>query len=76
MNILDQIIEVISEKLDIDQNLDIETELYSLDINSIQFILLLCEFENKFDIEIDIDDVDDFKAITIGDVIKIVEGAK
>ena len=76
MAALDKIKEIIRNRIDINQNVDIETKLYSLDINSIQFILLLSEFEEQFDIEIDIENVDDFKNMTIQDIISIIEETK
>lgn len=76
MNLFEKVIDIIKEKFPNENNLERSTKLFSLDINSIEFILLLSEIEEKLDIEIDIENVKDFQTLTLEDIIEIAEEYK
>lgn len=76
MNIIEQIYEIINE-IDEIKGISIEKdELLSESINSLSFIMLLMKVEEKFDIEIDEDDLnyDAFK--TLEDIEKYITSRK
>ena len=76
MDLLKKIEEIVKEKVPFVNNLELNTKLFSLDINSLEFILLLSEIEKQLNFEIDIENVNDFQTLTIGDIIEMAEEAK
>ncbi|MBQ9760991.1 MAG: acyl carrier protein [Clostridia bacterium] len=68
--------ELLAEELQLDPNeITMESELTNdLGINSIELADLVMQCEDKFDIEIDDDNIHNF--VTIGDVVKYLEAHK
>lgn len=76
MDLFAKIKKIIGEKVSGEEDININTVLYQLGLNSIEFILLLCNLEEELNIEIDIEDINDFRKLTIEDIIKIAEEKK
>lgn len=70
--IIDELKEIISQKMDIDiDSISEDSTLEDLKIDSLDAVEIIMDIEDKYDIAID--SVDDIK--TVGDIVKEVEKA-
>lgn len=70
--IRDELVELANENLEIDfSNVDMNTKLSELDIDSIDMLDFIMLVEDKYDIEFDEDELDEIE--TLGDIAELIE---
>ena len=70
--VIDELIKLANENLDIDFNdLDMNTKLSDLDIDSIDMLDFIMLIEEKYDIEFEEDELDEIE--TLGDIAELIE---
>lgn len=70
--IRDELVSLANENLDIDfSNVDMNTKLADLDIDSIDMLDFIMVVEDKYDIEFDEDELDEIE--TLGDIAELIE---
>lgn len=78
MNIYKEVVCIINKKVSVssEQCMCLDTKISSLNINSIDFVLLLSDFENFFDVEISIAEIENYKEITLGEIVQKIKESK
>ena len=70
--VIDELIKLANDNLDIDFNdLDMNTKLSDLDIDSIDMLDFIMLIEEKYDIEFEEDELDEIE--TLGDIAELIE---
>lgn len=70
--IRDELVSLANEHLDIDfSNVDMNTDLADLDIDSIDMLDFIMVVEDKYGIEFDEDELDEIE--TLGDIAELIE---
>lgn len=70
--VIDELIKLANENLDIDFNdLDMNTKLSNLDIDSIDMLDFIMLIEEKYDIEFEEDELDEIE--TLDDIASLIE---
>ena len=67
------IIEIIKKTCALNEDVTTESELKLLSLDSLSFVAVLVEIEEKFNIEFELDEILMSNWQTVGDVIKLVE---
>lgn len=70
---IEKVISIIQAACALEENINLESELVLLSLDSISFVEMIVELEEYFEVEFEIDELSIFDWKTVGDIIRTLK---